>query len=235
MKRIVILTLSAATVLMSTALSSAAQDYSFAVEHQHFWDSCKGDLVVTNEGIEYRTKDHPRKWAYPDIKLIRVENPKTIEITTYEASNLKLGSDQVLKFKLTSGELPDELSRFLLSRVRRPIVTNSVAMSGDARYTIPARHRHRFGGCQGTIRIFDDRVVYESQDPDGSRQWRYSDIQSISRGGPYRLAIATYEPQFGGPSKTFNFDLKERMDEAVYDYLWAAVYKVSLPGRATVK
>lgn len=229
MKRFVNVMVVAATLVVLNATTSDAQTYSFPVEHEHVFGSCKGDLIITNDGIEYRTKDHPRRWAYSDIKLIRIEQPKKIEITSYESSWVRLGGDRVFEVNVTSGELSDELTRFLLSRVERPLVTNSVAIGGDPRYTMAARHRHRFGGCQGTIRVFADRVVYESKEPGESRQWRYSDIQSISRAGPYRFAIATYEPQFGGPSRTFNFDLKERLDDSVYDYVWSAVYKVSLP------
>jgi hypothetical protein len=226
MKRLALLSFGAAILLILSAASTTAEEYSFPVEHKHIVGSCKGDLKITDDGIEYRAKEHSRKWAYTDIKLIRIAQPKAIEITSYESSWLKAGGDRIFEFRLTSRELSDDLSRFLLSRVDRPLVTNSVGMTEGARFTILSRHRHRFGGCQGTIKLFADRVVYESDDPDESRQWRYSDIQSISRAGPYRLTVATFEPQFGGPARTFNFDLKERLDDAVYDYLWARVYKV---------
>jgi hypothetical protein len=96
-------------------------------------------------------------------------------------------------------------------------------------YEMPARHRHSFGGCQGTIRIYGDRVVYESARPENSGLWRWTDIRAISRTNPYQLSITSYEPKMGGPTKTYNFDLKERMSDAVYDYLWSRIYNVALP------
>ena len=80
-----------------------------------------------------------------------------------------------------------------------------------------------------TCSMYAHMAIYESDDPEGSRRCRWSDINGIGRTGHYQFGVTTYEPEFGGPSKTYNFDLKEQMDERVYDYLWTRVYKVRLP------
>ncbi|HJZ68597.1 MAG TPA: hypothetical protein VKF81_10785 [Blastocatellia bacterium] len=36
-------------------------------------------------------------------------------------------------------------------------------------------------------------------------------------------------------TKIYNFDLKDRMDDAVYDYLWVRTYKPALPVSTEVK
>lgn len=208
-----------------------AQEFRFKVEHDHMIKSCRGDLIISPNGVEYRTgnKDHARKWGYTDIKMIELESPKEIEIISYETSRKTLGNDRGFEFKVLESEITKEVSDFLLARVARPLATTFVATEEKPRYEFPVRHRHRFGGCQGTLKMYADRLIYESEDAEGSRYWRFSDIKSISRTGSYQFAVTTYEPEFGGPSKTYNFDLKERMDEKVYDYLWARVYKVRLP------
>ena len=227
----------ALSVLVFGGVEAAAQEFAMPVEHNHVIGSCKGDLIVNASGVEYRTghtKD-ARKWTYTDIKMIRLVSPRKIEVLSYESSLTKLGRDKVFEFKVLKGEVSKEVSEFLLSRVSKPLATSSVKSEEKGEYEIPARHRHRLGGCQGLIRVYQDRVVYESARPENSRLWRWSDIQSISRTGPYQFSITGYEPKLGGPTKTHNFDLKEQMNDTAYDYLWARIYKVTLPASPEVR
>jgi hypothetical protein len=207
------------------------QEFKFMVEHDHLVKSCKGELIISTQGIEYQTenKDHARKWDFTDIKMIKLESPKEIEIISYETSSKTLGMDRGFNFTLVEGEVTKDVSEFLLTKIERPLSTSFVATEEKPRYELPVRHRHRFSACRGLLKVYADRVIYESDRPENSRYWRWSDIRSISRTGPYQFGVTTYEPEFGGPSKTFNFDLKEQMDETVYDYLWTRVYKVRLP------
>ena len=221
----------AVSVFMLIGSRALAQEFRYPVEHDHLIKSCKGELIINNEGVEYRTenKSHARKWTYTDIRMIKLDSPKKVEVLTYESKRLQLGRDENFEFKVLSGEVTKEVSDFLLARVSRPLATSFAQTEDKAKYEFPVRHRHQLSGCQGTLKIYEDKVIYESGKAENSRYWRLSDIQSFSRTGPYQFSITTYEPKFGGPTKVFNFDLKERMDEEVYDYLWAKVYKVNLP------
>lgn len=225
------------SILIPVGAKGLAQEFTLAVEHDHAIGSCKGNLIINADGVEYKTanKDHAREWAYVDIKMIKLVSPTRIGVLTYESSRKKLGADKSFEFKVLKDEVAKALSDFLLDRVTRPLATSFVRSDEKAQYEIPARHSHTFGGCQGTIKAYDDRLVYESSKPEDSRHWRWTDIQSISRGGPYRFTITTYEPKFGGPARSFNFDLKERMDDAVYDYVWAKINKTALPALLEVK
>ena len=218
-------------VLVFGGREALGQEFKFQVEHDHLVKSCKGELTISPQGLEYRTenKEHARKWDFTDIKMIKLESPKKVEVITYESSRKTLGQDKTFEFKVLEGEVTKGVSDFLLARVERPLATSFVATEEKPRYELPVRHRHRFGECQGTLKVYADRVIYQSDKQDNSRYWRWTDIQSISRTGPYQFGVTTYEPEFGGPSKTYNFDLKEQMDEKVYDYLWTRVYKVRLP------
>jgi hypothetical protein len=208
-------------------IGARAQEFTFPVEHDHTFRSCKGDLFINGEGVEYRTtdKDHARRWTYTDIKMIKLVSPKEVKVLTYESSLVKLGRDETFQFKVLTGELSKNLNDFLLGRVSRPLATSFVESEEKAQYEFPVRHRHSFGGDQGTLKIYADGVAYDSVRAESSRRWRWTDIQSISRAGPYQFAVTTYEPRLGGPTKTYNFDLKERMDEMLYDFIWARVYK----------
>ena len=218
--------------LIALANMASAQEFKFRVEHDHLIGSCKGELIINQEGVEYRTskKEHPRKWSYTDIEMIKLRSPRKVAVLTYESARIELGRDRTFEFKVLDGEVTKEVSDFLLGRVERPLSTTFVASEEKPQYAIPVRHRHTFGGDQGTLKVYADRVVYESQGKqERSRYWRWSDIKSFSRLGRYQFSITTFEPKLGGPTKTFNFDLKEEMNDAQYDYVWARVFKPTLP------
>jgi hypothetical protein len=216
---------------------ASAQEFTFPVEHNHTFKSCKGDLIINGEGLEYRTthKDHARKWTYTDIKMIKLVSPKEVNVLTYESRLLTLGRDEAFQFKVLKGEMSKDVNDFLLARVSRPLATSFVKSEEEPQYAIAVRHRQSFGSDQGTLKIYADIVAYDSVSAKSSRRWRWTDIQSISRMGPYQFAITTYEPEFGGPTKTYIFDLKERMSDSVYDYLWSRIYKPTLPASPEVK
>jgi hypothetical protein len=147
---------------------------------------------------------------------------------------MNVGRDETFEFKVIQGQVTKELSDFLLARIARPLATTFVATEEKGRYEIPVRHNHRVSSCQGVLKVYPDKLIYESSKQENSRYWRWADIQSISRTGPYQFSVTTYEPKLGGP-KLYNFDLKEQMGEAIYEYLWARVYKVTYPKTFEVK
>lgn len=222
--------------LIALGTMASAQEFRFRVEHDHAIGSCKGELLINKDGVEYHTdkKEHTRKWTYTDIEMIKLKSPRKLEILTYESARMKLGRDRTFEFKALDGEIRADVSDFLLKRLERPFSTTFVTSDEKPQYAIPARHRHSFGGDQGTLRIYTGGVAYESARSKSSRRWRWADIQSISRMGPYQFAITTYEPKLGGPTKTYNFDLKERMDDGVYDFVWSRIYKPTLPASPDV-
>ena len=67
-----------------------------------------------------------------------------------------------------------------------------------------------------------DEIVYKSAKEAESRTWRYEDIDNISSSGPFQLTITTFERAKldYGNRKQFNFELKQRLEEARYNELW---------------
>jgi hypothetical protein len=217
-----------ATLLLFFAVNPAsAQSHELPVEHEHMFRNCRGTLVITPEGIEYRTdhKEDARAWRYSDLRQIKIESPTSIELVSYEDQKRMLGRDRVFKFKAIEGGITSEIGRLLVERATRPAVTSMGPVTDDApAFKIPVKHLHPFGGCAGTLKVYTGRMVYESEDmPSDSRYWRYGDIQNISQSERYRFEIVTFEDRFGGP-KTYNFQLREALPAHAYDYVWARVY-----------
>ncbi|MCS6816823.1 MAG: hypothetical protein N0A16_05590 [Blastocatellia bacterium] len=217
-----------ALLLMGRAAAGSSQEFRLPARHDHAMRSCQGELILTSEGIEYRTahSEHARRWAFEDVRLIVLASRREITLHTYEAHWWTLGRDRVFRFT-TLSEIPEEVSAFLLAHISRPLATSFVVVEEKSLHEFPARHRHRLGGCQGTIRVYADRIVYDSRDrPRDSRSWRWSDIQRVGRFGPYLLEIVTYEPEFGGPTRAYVFDLKASLPDEVYDFVWGKVYRI---------
>lgn len=207
--------------------AASAQSFEFSAEHKHTFGNCRGRLIVTPEKIEYQTdrKDHSRTWLYADLREIKVESAKKIELVGYEDQKWRMGLDRTFKFKLLEGEITPAISSLLMAKAARPLVTSVMPANGDAPiFEVPVKHLHRFGGCMGVLRIYPDRMVYEAKDePEDSRFWRYGEIRNFSQSDRYRFEIATFEERFGG-AKSYNFQLREALPAPAYDYVWARVY-----------
>ena len=220
-------------IIFAVPLAAQAQSYEYVVEHQHTLLNCSGTLSISADKIEYQTthKEDARVWRYEDIQQIKVVSPTRLEITSYEDQKRMLGRDRVFKFKLLVGQISSEVTALFINKAKYPVATSVMPETDEApKYEVAVKHLHTFGGCEGVLKVYPDRMTYESKDQtEKSRYWRWADIQSISRSGPFQFSITSYELQFGGPTKSFNFALKERMNDSVYDYLWERNNRVSLP------
>jgi hypothetical protein len=210
----------------------AAQSFEFPVEHKRTLRNHRGTLLITSEKIEYRTahQGESRSWQYVDIQQIKIESPTELEIMTYEDQKLMFGRDRVFKFKLLEGKITSEISALLVAKATRPVATSIMLPAEEPpRFEIPVKHLHTLGGCQGRLKIYPDRVSYESADePRHSRYWRYADIQHFGHPARYQFEITTFEQQFGGPTKIYNFELKDDLPALAYDYLWVRVNPMKL-------
>lgn len=225
MKRLILIAVAGSLLL--AVKSAMAQSFELLVEHEHAMRNCRGTLVITLERIEYRTdhKKDARSWRYTDLRQIKIKSPASIELAGYEDQKRMIGRDRVFKFKTLEGKITPEISALLMERAPRPVVTSVAPVTdGAPAFEVPVKHLHRFGGCVGALKIYPDRVVYEAQDePENSRLWRYGDIQSFSQSERYHFEVVSFEDKFGGP-KAYNFQLREELPAAVYDYVWGRVY-----------
>lgn len=206
--------------------AAVAQDFEFAVRHHHTLRGCRGVLKFTADSVEYRTEHAKdgRTWKYADLRVIKVESGERISLITYEDQRRFLGKDRVFEFTLLERKAPAELSAFLLKKVRRPLVLAVLPQDGKPTFEFPAKHLHTFGGARGLLRIYADRVVFESSREGDSRIWRLEDIERFGQPDRFRFQITSRVPRGGGPTEVYNFELIEDLPPGAYDYLWIRLH-----------
>lgn len=210
------------------ALPASAQEFTYRVQQDRTIGHRDGQLIISDKGVEYRAakrENEDRIWTYGEIKVFEVLSPTRVRIWTYKDRKLFLGRDESLTFKIIEGQIDQKVSDFLRERIARPFVTSFIEEQAAPVAEIPVKHSHRFGGCEGTLKVLADRLVYESQTGHDSRSWRWADIRSIGRSDVYRLDVETFEPQVGASSRSFNFILKEQIPDKTYDLIWSRVYR----------
>lgn len=215
-------------LLMASPTEAAGPPFELTVRKDHFVGSSQGTLVFTEDGAEYRTtdRDDARRWTYQDIKQVQVRSPKQIAILTYEdRGRLKFGADRTFEFEIVQGDVAPELVAFLLERIRRPVVTSVLPRTtgvGTPLFRVPVKHQRARRSSEGTLVLFEDRLVYLTERDTEARYWRIADLYSVLRVDRYRLEVVVYE---GGSGNTrgFIFELKEDLPAAAYEALWVRV------------
>lgn len=61
-------------------------------------------------------------------------------------------------FVVTSGDLTDVLFQQIQTLLNKPVMDRVVPANLQAEYSIPVKHLHRFGGCQGTLMFTASRI-----------------------------------------------------------------------------
>lgn len=223
-------------LLLLIVITAAAQEFKYKVEQDRMIGHRDGELIISDRGVEYRARREKdsRTWTYADIKLLEVLSPVRLRIQTYKDRKLYLGKDESVSFKIIEGQLDHKVGKFLRDRTTRPLVTALVEEQEQMSIArIPVKHSHRFGGCEGTLNVYTDKLEYQSKTGHDSRSWRWVDIRSVGRTDRYRLEVETFEPQIGASSRSFNFVLKESMADEVYDLIWSHVYRPTPLTRVT--
>jgi len=134
----------------------------------------------------------------------------------------KLGADREYQFDLAGDKTFADAFQFLKGRLDQRLVAAISDHLSSILWVIPVEHLLRFGGDEGVLQVGLDSIVYTSADETHSRTWRYQDIDSISSSGPFQLTITTFEraKTHYGNLKGFNFELKQRLEDARYNELW---------------
>jgi hypothetical protein len=220
-----------ASVFFGTA-PAGAQNFEYAVKHHHTLKDCRGTLKVTDEGVEYRTahvKDS-RRWRFDEIRTLEVKSPTKISVVTYEDQKRWAGKDKVFEFTLLDKKATPDLSAFLLSHVKKPMELAVIPEEGEKpAFEIRVKHLGTISGTRGALRIYPDKVIYQSSTGGDSRYWRIEDIQRFSQPDRFRFQIVSYLPKTGGPTEAYNFQLLEDLPAGAYDYLWVRLHPSSYP------
>jgi hypothetical protein len=214
-----------------------AQEFRYKVQQDRLIGHRDGELIISNNGVEYRAKKEKdsRAWTYTDIKLFEVLSPTRVRIWTYQNRKLLLGQEESLTFKLIDGKIDQQVGEFLRERIAHPLVTSLTKEESAPLAQIPVKHLHRLSGCQGVLKVYADRLVYEANDGPDSRNWRWTDIRAVGRPDMDRFEVLSFEPQRGGPKRSFNFILKEPLPDKTYDFIWSRVFRPTPLIRASEK
>jgi hypothetical protein len=218
-----------ALIILCGAVPSWAQNFEFTVKHHHTLKDCQGTLKISGDGVEYLTthaKDS-RFWKYEEIRTLEVKSPTEVSIVTYEDQKRWAGKDKVFEFTLLDRKATPELSSFLLARVKRPMEVAVLPEHGVPRFELHVKHLHTITGTTGVLKIYPDKVVYETARQGDSRYWRLSDIERFSQPDRFRFQVVSYVPAAGGPTEVYNFQLMEDLPEGLYDYLWVRLHPSS--------
>jgi hypothetical protein len=209
---------------------AAEGDLSLDVRHDHVIGSCRGKLILDSRGVRYETSHQKdaRNWTYDDIKQWQLTDGNRVAIYSYEdRSKWRLGADHTFEFTWSDKNvMPQQLYEFLEARTKRPIEARFVPPGDDKPlYEFAVKHLGTIKGDQGRLIFAEDRIVYRTGRNDANRTWRYEDLESISSGGIYDLALTTYEQQrFHYASRhVYNFQLKQALKRDTYDELWRFV------------
>lgn len=224
-KRLLIMSACFAVLL---AVPAQAQEFKYKVQLDRLVGHQDGELIISDKSVEYRRakkEKESRSWSYVDIRLFEILSPTKVRIWTYKNRKLVFREDESLTFKIIEGQIDSTVSDFLRERIDRPFVTSIVEREDAVLAQFPVKHSHRFGGCEGVLRVYSDKLIYESQTGHDSRSWRWTDVRSVGRPDSYRFDVETFEPQSGASSRSFNFVLKEQMDDRTYDLIWSRVYR----------
>lgn len=208
-------------VLLSAAPLWAASTLRVSHDHDPF-GRCHGELTFGDGGIEFVSDkpEHSRSWSWVDIQSFDRRSDRRFSILTWEDQFWKPGLDRSYDFTVSPGG--DPLDEATFERVRRGLqglVTDRLPRPIKAEYSVPVKHLHRLGGCQGTLHFSVEWIVFESEQPGESRTWRRGrDVESFWSPDPYQLEVHVFEenPESFGRNRRFRFRLKERLDHDFY-------------------
>ena len=189
-----------------------------------------GTLTITDSGVAFvegnkdgKKPKHPHAWHwdYQDIQQLKVAY-KSLTVLTYKDNKWKLGMDREYEFDLVADKTLEDSYQFLKNRLDQRFVAEIPDRLSSVLWEIPVKHLLRFGGDEGVLQVGPDEIVYKSANKAESRTWRYQDIENVSSAGPFQLTITTFEraKTHYGDLKGFNFELKQRLEEAPYNDLW---------------
>ncbi|HSR52669.1 MAG TPA: hypothetical protein VLV83_17750 [Acidobacteriota bacterium] len=215
---------SLAILLLSAFLIPQDAAQSLRVRHDHDpWGQCRGDLLISNQGIEYRPdkkEEHHRQWSWDQIQSFDRKSPDQFSLLTYEDLKWKLGKDRFFDFKVLpdSESLSQEAFSVIVERLAKPL-TDRLARDIEPELEVPAKHLHTFGGCQGVLKIGPGWIVYDTDHPGHARSWRRSmEVESLWSADPFHLEVHVFESYQRSyrTTRNYRFQLKRRLDADYY-------------------
>lgn len=164
--------------------------------------TARGVLVSVSNYLIFVDEDRPEMSFAIErsaIKNIAAEK-EVLTVDTHRPVQDRSGQKTRLVFRLKGDDDAATVARWAGTISPAPVATAvPVATGGSASVaalgsgltrTYQARHKHRFGGCSGSLILTENGVAYDSIDKiEDSRQWQPKDIKEIKLKNPYQLQI----------------------------------------------
>ena len=204
-----------------------AQPFALAAREDEAFGSRPGTLRLDGASVGFETGDtkQARRWAFDDVRQIRIESSRRLVIETYQSRGWRgAGSSRAYEYAMASPITP-QMVAFLLARVTSPVVT-AVLPPRERPASFTALVHHEGTDTDGTLALYDDGLAFETARDGHARFWRWSDLESVLRQDRYRLAIGAFE---GAREhvRPFLFTLKADLPSGMYDVLWRQVNRRS--------
>jgi len=214
------------TTLLLLAAAASAAPLSFEAQHGHTLGSCRGTLVFDDTELRYESREHSFQWPYSGVQELKLLDAGRVRVLTYEdRGKLLLGTDRAFHFHV-EGPL-EPAARMLAEKLDQRLVVGFATRPETVLAEFPVKHVRTLRGEDGKLAFGEDLVSFIAESSGESRTWRYSDIESISTTGPFRLTLTTFERQRGqyGNRRQFNFQLKRAISEETFNRLWRRVHR----------
>lgn len=246
-----------ALFVLALAATAWGQQVQFEVRHERALKDHPGRVTFDVDGVTYQQTLTPKqqtrvakgkkppklesvRWAYQDLQQLWL-SPEKLVIVTYRDRKWFLGVDKEFEFFLTDkNQSPANAYEFLKNKLDQRFVAAVADPKALAAWELPVKLLGTIQGSEGVLRVGEDRIVYKTEKKGQSRTWRLEDIENVSTSGPFQLTLTTYERAIThyGSMKSFNFQLKQKLDGRRVDLLWRSLnrdkgldFLTSLEGR----
>lgn len=228
-----------AVFVFALATTAWGQELGFEVRHERALRDHPGRVTFDDAGVAYQQVLTPKqqrkgpksrkplklenvRWGYQDIQQLWL-SPEKLVIVTYRDRKWFLGVDKEFEFFLTGkNQSIASAYQFLRDKLDQRFVAAVADPKLLAAWELPVKLLGTIQGSEGVLRVGEDRIVYKTEKKGQSRTWRLEDIENVSTSGPFQLTLTTYERAVThyGSMKSFNFQLKQKLDAKRVDLLW---------------
>jgi hypothetical protein len=184
--------------------------------HQLLKRAINGTLLFDNDGIEFKAPKFSHRWLYGEIETFSLTGARDLLITGYENRHWHEPGERRFRFTL-SQPMPPGIAARLTASVGKPVINGDPYPDATVIAELPAHHRERFGGSNGTLRFREDGIDYVTTDGRDGRSWRWSDIQTLANPDPWEFRVMAYR-------EIVEFDLKRPLSHDLFDRLWDSLY-----------
>lgn len=216
---------------MSSVLGPAAaaygQPFVLAAREDKAFGSRPGTLRIEAGGVVFETPSpkHARRWAFDDVRQVRVESSRHLVIETYQSRGWRrLGASRTYAYTMSTPIEPQVVA-FLLEQLTKPVVTAVLPpREAPAAFTVSVHHEGT--DTDGILALYDDGLAFDTARDGYARFWRWSDLDSVLRQDRYRLAVDAFEGT-REHVRPFLFTLKGNLPPGMYDEVWKQINRRS--------